>query len=75
MSIASAFIYGMIFAVMAGNLIYCIVDMRRMRQESKKLDMMGEDILKDIEVGKQYIEIAKELTERIDKIEEKLKEE
>lgn len=72
MNVATAFIYGIITALMGGNLIYCIVDMKRMRQESKKLDKMGNDILEDIEIGKHYIEVSNALTERLDKIEEKV---
>lgn len=72
MNIAAAFIYGIIFAVMAGNLIYCFVDMKRMRRESEKLDMIGQDIIKDIEVGKAYIETAEKLVEKYDAIEERL---
>ena len=72
MNIAAAFIYGIVFAVMAANLIYCLVDMKRMRRESKRLDEIGEDIIKDIEVGKAYIETAEKLVEKYDAIEERL---
>lgn len=72
MNVATAFIYGIVTALMGGNLIYCLVDMKRMRQESKRLDKMGDDILEDIEIGKHYMEASIALSERLDKIEEKV---
>ena len=68
----AAFIYGILTTVMLSNLIYMLVDAKRMKKDTEKLDKMGNDILKDIEVGKAYIEVASNLSERLDKVEEKL---
>lgn len=71
MNIMAAFIYGAIFVVMLSNLIYMMVDAKRMRRESEKLDKIGEDILKDIEVGQLYIDKYNEIEERLNKLETK----
>lgn len=68
----AAFIYGILTTVMLSNLIYMLVDAKRMKKDTERLDKMGNDILKDIEVGKAYIEVASNLSERLDKVEEKL---
>ena len=47
----TAFIYGIVATAMISNLIYMIIDAKRMKKEAERLDKMGEDILKDIEVG------------------------
>ena len=72
MSEMAAFIYGILATAMISNLVYMIVDAKRMRKDAEKLDKMGDDILKDIEVGKAYIEVANDLSERLSKVEEKL---
>lgn len=71
MSEMAAFIYGILATAMISNLVYMIVDAKRMRKDAEKLDKMGDDILKDIEVGKAYIEVANDLSERLSKVEEK----
>lgn len=72
MSEMAAFIYGIIATAMISNLIYMIVDAKRMKKEAERLDKMGDDILEDIKVGTAYIEVANNLSERLDKVEEKL---
>lgn len=72
MSEMTAFIYGVIATVMLVNLVCLITDAKSIKNESEKLDEMGKDILKDIDVGTAYIEIANNLSERLDKVEEKL---
>lgn len=72
MSEMAAFIYGIVATAMISNLIYMIVDAKRMKKEAERLDKMGDDILEDIKVGTAYIEVANNLSERLDKVEEKL---
>lgn len=71
MNIMSAFIYGIVTFAMISNLIFMMVDSKRMRAESKRIDKMGDDILKDIEIGQLYIEKYSELEDRIEKLENK----
>lgn len=68
----TAFIYGIVATAMISNLIYMIIDAKRMKKEAERLDKMGEDILKDIEVGTVYVEAVKSISKRLDKVEEKL---
>ena len=68
----TAFIYGIVATAMIRNLIYMIIDAKRMKKEAERLDKMGEDILKDIEVGTVYVEAVKSISKRLDKVEEKL---
>ena len=68
----TAFIYGIVATAMISNLLYMIVDAKRMKKEAERLDKMGEDILKDIEVGTVYVEAVKSISKRLDKVEEKL---
>lgn len=68
----AAFIYGILTTVMLSNLIYMLVDAKRMKKDTEKLDRMGNDVLKDIEIGTAYMNVASNLSERLDKVEEKL---
>lgn len=68
----AAFIYGILTTVMLSNLIYMLVDAKRMKKDTERLDRMGNDVLKDIEIGTAYMNVASNLSERLDKVEEKL---
>ena len=64
-------ISSMIFIGLLANLVYMIIDTKRMRDDIKKFDKFDEHMLEDLKQTNLALEICKELDTRITKLENK----
>ena len=71
MELIYAFISGMIFIGLLANLVYMMIDTKRMRNDMKKFDKFDEHILEDLKQTNLALDVCKELDERITKLENK----
>ena len=64
-------ISSMIVIGLLANLVYMIIDTKRMRDDMKKFDKFDEHMLEDLKQTNLALEICKELDTRITKLENK----
>ena len=64
-------ILSMTFIGLLANLVYMIIDTKRMRDDMKKFDKFDEHMLEDLKQTNLALEICKELDTRITKLENK----